>query len=128
MDVDLPNRPSNSKVDLFSWIITAEKNRKIFVTLNGFHYYYYYYGNDDGYVLLVGDGNVTSSDAGIFFKWEATRYRNPPDLLSTHNTMWMKWRPPSFDRWYNQRVTFSSVPSTGDFFFFSYVSHCIHFR
>ena len=86
----------------------TEENRKIIV--NSTHY-----GNHrwNRYTTLsAGDGNDSSSNNGVFLRWQRTN--DPPNLLSAGNTMWLKIEIGKY-WYYRQNVNFTalSVPING---------------
>ncbi|XP_022101029.1 uncharacterized protein LOC110984806 [Acanthaster planci] len=92
------NYPNN--VDI-TWILQTDEDRKINVTFHAFSTHWY------GDYLRAGDGNMTSN---AFFQW-ADYYKLPPDLLSSGNTMWLRFTSDSYNTRPGFSLTASSVSS-----------------
>ncbi|XP_038046067.1 uncharacterized protein LOC119720468 [Patiria miniata] len=85
-----------------TWIIQTEEARRIRISFTRFSTEYWYD------VFQAGDGD--SSAHNMFFQW--SWYRNPPDLLSAGNTMWLRF---TADESYQRQgflLTASSVPAS----------------
>ncbi|XP_038046270.1 uncharacterized protein LOC119720607 [Patiria miniata] len=85
-----------------TWIIQTEEARKIRISFTLFYTEYWYD------VFQAGDGN--SSDHNVFFQWSGNR--NPPDLLSAGNTMWLRFTADGSVRYSGFLLTAFSVPAS----------------
>ncbi|XP_038046071.1 uncharacterized protein LOC119720471 [Patiria miniata] len=85
-----------------TWIIRTEEARKISISFTRFSTEFWYD------VFQAGDGN--SSTHNVFFEWSG--YRNPPDLLSAGNTMWLRFTTDESNKNQGFLLTVSSIPAS----------------
>ncbi|XP_038064096.1 uncharacterized protein LOC119734628 isoform X4 [Patiria miniata] len=98
-----PNYPSSYPDNRDrTWIIQAEEGRKIRISFSSFDTEYRH-----DYVQ-AGDGNVSA--VNMFFEWSWTR--PPPDLVSSGNSMWLKFRSDGSYRRRGFLLSALSVPVT----------------
>ncbi|XP_038046069.1 uncharacterized protein LOC119720470 [Patiria miniata] len=99
-----------------TWIIRTEEARKIRISFSRFSTEYWYD------VLQAGDGN--NSTHNVFFQWSG--YRNPPDLLSAGNTMWLRFTADENNRYSGFLLTARSVPASDNLTCSPYQFDCGH--
>ncbi|XP_038064023.1 bone morphogenetic protein 1-like, partial [Patiria miniata] len=103
VEISSPLYPSNypNFVDA-TWLIETQEDRRIRITFDGFE-------TKRGYDFFnAGDGNDTSTNA--FFRWHGDR--EPPDIRSTGNQMWLRFTSDNSDTENGFSLSAASVPTT----------------
>ena len=96
------NYPNN--ID-YTWILKTEEHFKILIQFSSFD-------TEMGFDLFVAGNGVSSvNNTNIFFMWSGTR--DSPSLLSSENSLWLRFTSNGRATSSGFSLTALSVPSTG---------------